>query len=382
LDKTKKCGCCAAVVIALIVALRIGVGWHFLYEGIWKTVPSNDFSSKGFLGMAKGPFRGFYYANLPDLGGEKRLKMAQVYVGSFDENGKKRVQSDGRIGWTFPVIEKEWYIYFNKFCAKYGLAAPENAALLKEARAIRDQYVLSLREYVLENRSDIRGFVSSKARFKEELAKGRNDAEYQRIRNWDAEIGYRNEGEEFIQEPIAMGEDMQRALWNVLTPEQRALGELPAITYGSDRCPLMKFVANLPWISNFAQPSTLGFLDLVVTLGITAIGLCLMLGFCTRLAALGGACFLLNVVLSQFPWPTVYPYFSDQIGHFMIFSKDAIELLVCLFLASIPAGRWGGLDWFVWNFFGKYVYCYYGIKSDPIVPARLSTVEGHCCGND
>ena len=32
-----------------------------------------------------------------------------------------------------------------------------------------------------------------------------------------------------------------------------------------------------------------------------------MLGLCTRLAALGGAAFMLAVVLVQFPWPTVYP---------------------------------------------------------------------------
>ena len=61
MGKTKKCGCCAAVVITLIVVLRIGVGWHFLYEGIWKTDPANGFSSKGFLGMAKGPVKDFYY---------------------------------------------------------------------------------------------------------------------------------------------------------------------------------------------------------------------------------------------------------------------------------------------------------------------------------
>lgn len=326
--------------------------------------------------MAKGPAKDFYYFFLPDLGGESRLQMAEAYRGTTDENGKPVVKKSGRIGWTFPVIEREWYKYYNEFRAKYGLGGEESQDQLAKAKAIRDQYLLSLREYVLDNREEIRGFIASKARFEKSLAATKNDAEYQRIRDWDAQIKYRQEGEKFIAEPVAMGENYQLDLWNILTPEQKALGELPAITYGADRCALMEFVASLPWLRNFTKPSTLGFLDLAVTLGILVVGLCLMLGFCTRLAALGGACFLVNVVLSQFPWPTVYPYFPDSIGHFMIFSKDAIELIVCLLLASIPAGRWGGLDWFVWNCFGKYVYKYYGIESDPVVPAPLSSIEG------
>ena len=106
----------------------------------------------------------------------------------------------------------------------------------------------------------------------------------------------------------------------------------------------------------------------MVTVGLTAIGLCLILGLCTRLAALGGACFLVNVVLSQFPWPTVYPYSPDMVGHFMIFNKDGIELLILLLIAALPAGRWGGLDWFLWNLVGKNLYRWYGIESDPLSP--------------
>ncbi len=374
MGKTKSCGCYAAVVIALIVLLRIGVGWHFLYEGLWKTNPSNGFSAKGFLGMAKGPVKGFYYYFLPDLGGEGRLKMAEVYSAKF-EGGEQDMSATKRIGWTFPVIEQEWFNYFNEYTAKYNMTSEENADVYAKAKKIRDQYVLSLREYCLENREDIRGFVASKHRFQAALAATKNDAEYQRIRNWDAQLKYRNEGEKFANEPVKMGANMQLDLWNILTPEQKAAGQLPAIAYGSDKCCVMRFVASLPWIEKFAKPSTMGLLDVMVTLGLTAIGICLMLGFCTRLAALGGACFLLNVVLSQFPWPTVYPYFSDQIGHFMIFSKDAIELIVLLFIASIPAGRWGGLDWFVWNMVGKNIYRYYGIENDPLVPCHSAIAE-------
>ena len=118
--------------------------------------------------------------------------------------------------------------------------------------------------------------------------------------------------------------------------------------------------------------STMGALDLAVTLGLAAIGLCLILGFCTRLACLGGACFLINVVLSQFPWPTVYPYTNDMIGHAMVFNKDTIELCILLLLAILSSGRWAGLDWFVWTFCGRFVYRWCGIEKDPLVPECMN----------
>ncbi len=374
MGKTKSCCRYAAVVVALIVLLRVGVGCHFLYEGLWKMDKSNGFSSKGFLGMAKGPTKDLYYMFLPDLGGEERIQMAEVYrvVMQGGENvGQKRV------GWTLPVIEKEWYAYYDAFLKKYDLDEldgveaddPELQGLKSQREAARDifnQYVLSLREYTLENREDFRGFVASKRRFEEALAKSKNDAEYQRIRDWDAQLKYRNEGEKFAAVPVAMGENLQLALWNVLTPEQKAKGELTPIAYGANKSAIMNAVAKIPCLKNIAVPTTMGALDLAVTLGLSAIGLCLMLGLCTRLACLGGALFMINVVLSQFPWPTVYPYPPEVVGHSMVFNKDTIELVVLLVLASLPAGRWGGLDWFLWNCVGQNLYRYFGIEKDPI----------------
>ena len=113
-----------------------------------------------------------------------------------------------------------------------------------------------------------------------------------------------------------------------------------------------------------------------MTVGLSAIGLCLLLGFCTRLAALGGAIFMVNVVLSQFPWPTVYPYAPEVVGHSMVVSKDTVELLALLLLVVLPAGRWGGLDWFIWNIIGKPFARLYGAKKDPLVPE----ISNDLCG--
>ncbi len=62
-------------VIALVV-LRLTIGWHFLYEGVWKVENADKFSAMPFLTLAKGPFAQMFYAMSPDLNGELRLKPA------------------------------------------------------------------------------------------------------------------------------------------------------------------------------------------------------------------------------------------------------------------------------------------------------------------
>ncbi|MDR3198788.1 MAG: hypothetical protein LBU34_13050, partial [Planctomycetaceae bacterium] len=58
-------------------------------------------------------------------------------------------------------------------------------------------------------------------------------------------------------------------------------------------------------------------------------------------------------ILTTWPVPGVYPALPSAVGNFMFISKDSVELLAMLFLASIPAGRWAGLDYFLWHYGGK-----------------------------
>ena len=54
---SKKCYCFA---IALIVALRLSIGWQLLYEGLWKfnTLGTpTPWSAEGYLKNAQGPLR-------------------------------------------------------------------------------------------------------------------------------------------------------------------------------------------------------------------------------------------------------------------------------------------------------------------------------------
>lgn len=365
----KKVSFWTGVFIVAVVILRMAIGCHFLYEGLWKMDPTNGFSAKGFLGMAKGPTAEIYYKMLPDLNGTERLQMAEAVEGKMVDGKFEQSKSNG---WTLPVFETAWYSYYNKFIAKYGLDSEDRAKQREKTDAIVNQYVSSLRECTVEQRDAIRELLGSRKRLEAKLATKTDGAEHQKIWDWDNKLKLRNEGDKMASVPEKMGENMQLALWDELDAGQKALGEMAPIAYGSNYIPGLEIVKKIPVVKNFATPSRLGLLDMGVTVGLAAIGFCLLLGFCTRLAALGGAIFMINVVFSQFPWPTVYPYAPEVVGHSMVVSKDTVELIALLILVILPAGRWGGLDWFLWNCGGKQLMRLYRGKKDPLTPEIAS----------
>ncbi len=94
--------------------------------------------------------------------------------------------------------------------------------------------------------------------------------------------------------------------------------------------------------------TTLDWINLSTTYGLIAMGLCLMLGLLTPLAALAAAVFLGQIYLSMPPWPGLPPNPMAE-GHYFIINKNLIEMLACLALACIPTGRWIGLDALLFN---------------------------------
>jgi len=303
----------AAVV--LLVALRMSIGCHFLYEGTWKIKNADKFSAKPFLTMAKGPAAPLFYAMVPDLDGRERLKW------ETDEDGNPLWEND------FIVFKGEsytsaWDKLREDAVAKYALAE-------KQQQQAADAYLLyskGLEQYLMENGEDIVAHFGSLDRFEAMKAAGTDGSDYKKERIWNEQQKLRGEAGKWLGAIDKMGKDYQACLWGILTEEQRGQGDLPVATTFGD------------------------FLDFAVTYGLTAIGLCLMLGLCTRFACLGGAAFLISVLLTQPPWPTIYPHAPGPVGHAMVVDKNFIEMVALLLLASTAVGRWCGLDYFVENY--------------------------------
>jgi len=64
--------------ILLMVLLRIAIGWHFLYEGIWK-LKSGTFSATPYLLASSGPLRGVFLKMVDDPFGLERVQKQPLY---------------------------------------------------------------------------------------------------------------------------------------------------------------------------------------------------------------------------------------------------------------------------------------------------------------
>src|SRR5262249_50255909 len=83
--------------------------------------------------------------------------------------------------------------------------------------------------------------------------------------------------------------------------------------------------------------------DRWIAWGLMLVGGCILLGLVTRPACLLAACFLALIYLAYPPWPSMpdNPHLDSR----NIFEdQNLIEMLALLVLATVPSGRWLGLD--------------------------------------
>ena len=80
--------------VMMLVLLRLALGWHFLYEGIWKIRHPDQFvgETEGFLSGARGPMAGFFYRMVPDIDGHQRLEGNLTEVDVKDAKGNPTKQ--------------------------------------------------------------------------------------------------------------------------------------------------------------------------------------------------------------------------------------------------------------------------------------------------
>jgi len=323
----------AAVV--MLVLLRVAIGWHFLYEGVWKISHADKFSAEPFLSQAKGPAAPLFYAMLPDMDGRQRLALG------VNEAGEKTVKPD--------VYLAAWKNLKQEVVGRYK-PGPEQT---KTIETIYERYEDSLLDYLAANREDIVAYHESLDRFEADRAAGNDGAPFQRKRSWDRRMELRGEVNGWFAELDGMGEEYRLALWDVLDKDQKARGMLPKLVTSPESLPVP-----VPFVQTRSDA-----LDMSVTYGLTAIGLCLVLGLCTRLAAIGGGVFLIFVLLTQPPWPAIYPPAPEVVGHALIVDKNFVEMVAIFALVALPVGRWGGLDYFLYHWIGRPLEDRYGNKS-------------------
>lgn len=307
--------------VVMFVILRLSLGFHFFYEGVWKIKHSDIFSAAPFLSEAKGPVSPLFYAMLPDLEGRQRLGISE------DGQGNVEIAADtdekGRTVYRVSAYIDAWKDLKDRVVRDYRLDDDQQ----KRAETVFNVFKASAQEYVADHADAIAAHFKSRQRLREQLKEG-NGAAFQAERDWKRERELRKEMNDWLGELDSMSKSYQLAMWDVLGPDQQAKG------------PISKGWNPLFW----ARGDQINF---AVTYGLTAIGLCLLLGFFTRLAALGGGAFMMFVVMTQPAWPGLYPPDPPVVGHALLVNKDFVEMVALFLVATTAVGRWGGLDYFV-----------------------------------
>lgn len=97
-----------------------------------------------------------------------------------------------------------------------------------------------------------------------------------------------------------------------------------------------------------ADPSPLQSKDKLVMAGLLILGFCLISGLLTRISAFMAAIMIFSFYLVWPPWPGVPEAPGPE--HSFIVNKNLIEVIALLVLATLPTGKWFGIDAAISNY--------------------------------
>jgi uncharacterized membrane protein YphA (DoxX/SURF4 family) len=273
--------------VTMLVLLRLTIGWHFYSEGLEKYQKGN-WDASPFFANARGPFAEHFQQLVWDSDGTIRrdLDQSMLYLA----------------------------IYRDQVANHYGFDEAQVNQAQKNYAAVVELQQLTLEDYA------------------------------QDLDEYD--LGGTRE-EEMKADPMRNGVSSLRGQRDTIRRERLAKLR-PALATVTQVW--QNYEANQNAIATPAQKEASGYLDFELPLGMhtgtinrfvpyfdIAVGLCLLLGFFTPVAALAAAGFLGSVFLSQYP-PVTGPGSSNY---------QLIECMACLVLAGTAAGRFAGLDYFL-----------------------------------
>ena len=390
-----------------LVLLRLVVGWHFLYEGVWKL------DSQARDGQANVATR----YGLEQATARLRDYFSQRAPGSLKTEAAARIdQWQDEVGRVFQATNRpmtdEQKARLGELCDRLKLAAVEEAApenvvkfdwldlheeILKVAAPEGSQRFSSL-DYLQSSDGPLRGVfrglvpdVDGLERLTPESARARIDRRYEQVvahyrsagvplttdqqtrletvrEKLDQSISatladpqFRGRIELYKSMQARIREDGRRAVTPFaqerLAADRKNLDETGRELVAVVDEPLAELAVQAQVVATEAQlragpvpvePSPTELLDWAVEWGLVAIGLCLLAGLFTRVASLAAAGMLLMFYLATPPLPGLAA--ASMGGHYMYVDRNLIELVAALVIAATGTGRWAGLDFYFHEF--------------------------------
>ncbi len=392
----------SGIAVAFLVLLRMAIGWQFLYEGLWKLntfSSAKPWTSAGYLRAARGPLRTVYrgmtgdpddlhwldydevaagfdafhtrfVAHNPDLSDDQKTQLDTMLDGpaqfavrldrlpaglKFEGNLKKVISYDPEskrliVDGKLHLLPKERLELEKQARALKSASAADVTRFVKAVDQLfkqsahlsyKERLAVLLKidpervglvyrddktkEVVEERKGKITEYKELLSRYNAELPRARETFEFKHLEaQWDEIQKLRAD----LVAPVkVLDADFRLDARKLLTVDQLARGPVAE-----------------PWT---AQQR----IDHLTIWTLIAIGCLLMAGLLSRTAALGAAALLLSFYLAVPPWPGVEEL-VETAGpeHSFIVNKNLIEVFALLAIASMPTGRWLGLDQLISTF--------------------------------
>ncbi|HSQ55567.1 MAG TPA: hypothetical protein VLM40_07460 [Gemmata sp.] len=367
--------------VFFLLALRLAIGWHFLFEGLHKvhshySGTERPFSSEPYFRNAPGPIAAYMRKQYEDPLGVIDAKVKQPKPILAADFAKLSIEEQAQA--CPPEVAKEIDAIVDEPSKKTKKAeeiekkaaeAEKTDEAKARAKAAADELRAEAAKQVelFESPAGKQMIAAAKAEYARWVyGVDRRVTKLKAIKGDDVSLTApdRIQYLEWLRKEVKESEDRRAALLgNGEGTEMKHAAEVRTdlITAESDLAhDANAFVAELKKSLNggkaVEEPSVTRMgdtIDRVTMWMLVAVGACLMAGLFTRIACLVGAAFLVMTYLTYPPFPW-YPLPPNTEGNPIFINKNVIECLALLALACMPTGRWLGLDAIVLRPFCRY----------------------------
>lgn len=382
----------------LLVLVRLAIGWHLMYEGLWKIQSQHTntpWSAEGYLKNATGPLRG-HFRNMTgdpddlnwlnyDLVAAKWNDWQQRFTAHYfpandssetTQAAKAKLEQMLRGQETFAVkLDKLPEEIKNNVLVKTKVEGEDQPVLWYDAD--KKQLVVSGKLHLLPDERkkavDLAPKDKQYVKALDDLFKQQSKLSYQErlaamLKGDPDRIGVVQKDSaggvienrigdvERYQQSIAryeakLRETKQAFQWDHLErigkelqdQRRQLVGPVQALEKDLKIESEKLLTTSQLALGPVPEPLTpIRRLNLQTMWGLTIIGGLLIAGLFTRLASLAGAGLLFMFYLAAPPWPGTPP--EVGVEHNFVVNKVLVESLMLLAFAALPSGRWFGVD--------------------------------------
>lgn len=385
---------------AFLVALRLAVGWHFLYEGLWKIDSdpgTTSYATSWYILHSQVARLRDYVERTPEtardparvdawyddivrafkarkaLGEDQKARLADLRdqvklaaAGRADAPGgivnfdwqhvrdevlKIAAEQEGERFTSLPYLQQS----AGPFRPLFRALVPDMDGLerltVRSARAALDRrHDEILRHYAAAGKpfdaAQQRKLAAARDALKQAIADTMNDPGFQarladyRLMRERVRGGASSAQTPFAKERLAADrEKLDTIATELLGFVNEPLAELAVQTQG---------IASVDQLGAGPLPrpgDPSGWIDFSIRWGLTAIGACLLLGLFTPFAAIAAAAQLAVFYFASPPWPGLPA--AALGGHYLYVDRNLIELVAACVIATTGTGRIAGLDAFL-----------------------------------